>query len=382
MIKIPITRPFLDENEKKAIAEVLESGWIVQGPKVQEFEKMFAEYIGVRYAIAVSSCTAALYLALLALGIKRDDEVIVPSFTYVATANVVEYVGARPVFVDINLKTYNIDLDLIEKAITKKTRAIIPVHLFGLSADMDPIMNIVEKYDLHVIEDAACAVGSLYKGRHVGTFGEVGCFSFHPRKIITTGEGGMLTTNDPKLAEEFESLRSHGATISDLIRHRQGGFILPPFERLGYNYRMTDIQAAIGIEQMKKLDLILKERINKANYYNRALADLDKLMLPITPKDYQHSYQSYVILLKRNKNLSRDRLANHLLENGIATRQGTHAVHALGYYKKKYKFKRDQFPNSLMADQFTLTLPLYTSLKKEEQDLAINRVKEILVRKY
>lgn len=378
MINIHITKPFFDENERNAVAEVLKDGWIVQGPKVQEFEKIFAEYVGVKYAVAVSSCTAALHLALVSLGIKSGDEVIVPSFTYVATANAVEYTGAKPVFVDIDLNTYNIDSNQIKRAVTKRTKAIIPVHLFGLSADMDAILGIAKKYGLYIIEDAACAVGSLYKGKHVGAFGNVGCFSFHPRKIITTGEGGMLATNDKRLAEKFESLRSHGATISDLIRHRQGGFILPPFEKLGYNYRMTDIQAAIGIEQVKKLNLILKERMDKADYYNRMLSDLDKIILPMPSEDYQHSYQSYVVLLKRYKDLSRNQLADSLIQNGIAARQGTHAVHMLGYYRKKYKLKINQLPNSLTADRFTFTLPLYKGLSIEEQDFVIKTLKTFL----
>lgn len=222
-MKIPITKPFLGEDEQKAILESLESGWIVQGPKVDEFERLFGEFTGAKYAIATTSCTTALHLSLVALQIGSGDEVILPSFTFVATANAIEYTGAKPVFCDIDLETFNIDVGEIQKKITKKTKAIIPVHLFGLSADMNPIMEIANQHGLRVIEDAACGLGSYYHGTHVGNFGEVGCFSFHPRKAITTGEGGMILTGDPDLMVTFKSLRDHGASKSDLNRHIDRG---------------------------------------------------------------------------------------------------------------------------------------------------------------
>jgi len=261
---IPITKPYFTKNEVEAVKKVIESGWVVQGPKVKEFEEKFAKFVGAKYAIAVNSCTAALHLSLSASGIGPNDEVIVPAFTFIATANVVEYLGAKPVFVDIDPKTFNINPLKIEEKINKKTKAIIPVHLFGLSADMEPILKIARKYKLKVIEDAACGLGTLYKGKHVGTFGETGCFSFHPRKAISCGEGGMITTNSKKHNEILRSLRDHGASMSDLARHQKGLPMLPEYNLLGFNYRMSDIEAAILIEQMKKVNWILKERRKRA----------------------------------------------------------------------------------------------------------------------
>ena len=252
-MQVPITKPFFDEAEKEAIQGPLETGWVVQGPNVHKFEELFAQYTGSRFALATSSCTTALHMALAALGIGPGDEVIVPAFTFIASANVVEYQGARPVFFDIDLDTFKVDVTQIESAVSDRTKAIMPVSLFGLSVDMDPILGIAGKHSLSVVEDAACAIGSLYKGRHAGTLADIGCFSLHPRKVITTGEGGMLTTHNQELAELMEAMRSHGGTISDLERHKKGSFALPEHNVLGYNYRMTDLQGALGVTQMAKL---------------------------------------------------------------------------------------------------------------------------------
>jgi perosamine synthetase len=259
-MKIPVAKPLFDENEKKAILETLESGWVMQGPKVQEFERAVSEYVSGKFAKATSSGTAALHLALVACGIGRGDEVILPPFTCVASANPVEYIGAKPVFVDIDLKTFNIDVPKIEEAITESTKAIMPVHLFGLCADMGPIVRLAKEYDLKIIEDAALALGAFYKGKHAGTFGDTGCFSFHPRKMITTGEGGMIITNHAEITEMVEVLRNYGAAISAWQRHHGQFHVLPKYHVLGYNYKMTDIQASIGVEQMKKLPLLLNAR--------------------------------------------------------------------------------------------------------------------------
>ena len=256
---IPITKPSFDESETKAVAEVLCSGWVVQGPKVREFERLFEEFQDCKHALATTSATTALHLALLSDGIRKDDEIIVPAFTHPATANVVMHVGAKPVFVDIRLPDFNIDPLEIEKKVTKRTKAIIPVHLFGFPADMDPIMDMAKSFRLKVIEDAACAQGTVYKEKKVGDIGDCGAFSFHPRKSITTGEGGMLATNSEEIADYAKILRSHGESISDLLRHKADELVYPDFVMLGFNYRMTDIQAAIGVEQMKKLPNILGE---------------------------------------------------------------------------------------------------------------------------
>jgi len=392
-MKIPITKPYFGDEEKKAIIEPLESGWIVQGPKVAEFERLFAEFTGAKYAIATASCTTALHLSLIAMGIGYGDQVILPAFTFVATANAVEYTGAIPVFCDIDLKTLNIDVEEILKKLTGKTKAIIPVHLFGLSADMKPILEIAEQHGLKVIEDAACGLGSYYDGRPVGTLGEAGCFSFHPRKAITTGEGGMITTEDRDLMVTLRSLRDHGASKSDLDRHVDlGGSLLPEFNRLGYNYRLTDIQGALGAAQMKNASKIVSARIARAERYHQLLSKEEWLQIPRCPGGWVHSYQSYVGLLKPSKktslqeilllNKKRNQIMERMASKGIAVRQGTHAVHTLGYYRKKYQLKPEDCMNSFIAEQLSLTLPLYVQMTDEEQDYVIQELKacaELLV---
>ena len=386
-MKIPITKPFFGEEERRAILEPLERGWVVQGPKVAEFETLFAEFTGAAHAIATTSCTTALHLSLIALGIGYGDEVILPSFTFVATANAVEYTGARPVFCDIDINNLNIDVSEIEKKLTKRTKAIIPVHLFGLSADMKPILEIAEHFRLRTIEDAACALGSYYQGTHVGTFGDSGCFSFHPRKAITTGEGGMITTMHQPLMGTFRSLRDHGASKSDLARHVDlGGSLLPEFNRLGYNYRLTDIQGALGVAQMKSAAKIIATRIARAERYHKLLRGEEWLVIPQCPKGYIHSYQSYVGLLKLSKQTSMqeilllNRKRNEMMERlgaaGIAIRQGTHAVHMLGYYRGKYHLKPEDCLHSFAAEQLSITLPLYPQMTDEEQDYVIGELKK------
>ncbi len=378
-MNIPVTKPVLGEEEIKAVAERLLGGWVVQGPKVREFEEQFAKYAGTKYAKATTSCTTALHLALITLGIGPGDEVLVPALTYVATANSVVYCGAKPVFVDIDLATFNMDVNRIESKIGPRTKAIMPVHEFGLAADMDAIMAIAKKHDLPVIEDAACATGTRYHGRHIGGIGKLGCFSFHPRKAITSGEGGMITTDDEAIAARIEVLRSHGASMSDLARHEKGGagFVLPDFDELGFNYRMTDIQAAIGVEQMKKLPWILSARQERAKRFSEKLAGIPGLTLPVTPDGYEHAFQSYVTLVDKSHE-ERDRVALALQAKGIATRQGTHAVHALGYYRTKFGTKVEDCPVAWKADRQSMTLPLYATMTDEEQDYVVHHVKEVM----
>lgn len=376
-MNIPVTKPVLGDEEIAAVADRLRSGWLVQGPKVAEFEQLWASFTDAPHARATTSCTTALHLALLAVGVRPGDEVIVPAFTWVATANVVEYCGATPVFVDIDLATYCLDVSAVEAAITDRTVAVIPVHEFGLAVDMDPLMEIARRRGLRVIEDGACACGTLYKGRHVGTFGDAGCFSFHPRKAITTGEGGMVTTADPEIARLVEVLRSHGGEMSDLERHASGsGFALPEFNRLGYNYRMTDIQGALGVAQMARLEGILDARRAVAARYTAELSAVDGLVLPVEPSGYRHVYQSYVTLVEES-NGRRDKAAISLQEAGIATRQGTHAVHALGFYREKYGLSTSDCPNAWTADQQSLTLPVYAGMTDAEQAYVVEKVVEV-----
>lgn len=394
-MNIPITKPYLGEEEKRAVCEVLESGWLVQGSKVDELERMVCQYTGARFARASTSGTTSLHLALLALGVRPGDEVLLPSFTYIASANAIEYTGARPVFIDIDLKTFNIDPQKVEayleqaKRRNSRVKGIMPVHLFGLMADMGLIMDIAREYSLFVIEDAACALGSLRNAAHAGTFGEAGCFSFHPRKPVTTGEGGILTTNNPEIAAKVQSLRDHGAAVSDIDRHEKGGFLLPAFDVLGYNYRMTDIQGAIGVEQMKKFPWILEMKIKKAKRYDEELKGLPWLKTPYVPEGYKHTYQSYVTSVQSHEdkdltlgaieklNEFRNRIMADLEEKGVATRQGTHAVHTLNYYKKKYSLKDEDYLNSLAADRLSMTIPLYPQMTDEEQEYVITEMKSL-----
>ena len=375
---IPITKAIFDESDFEIIQEPLKSGWVVQGKFVKEFEDRFAEMAKSRHAVATSSCTTALHIATAALGIKPGDEVLVPAFTWIATPNCVEYMGARPVFVDVDLRTFNIDVDQIERRITPRTRAIIPVHLFGLSADMAPIMEIAAKYNLRVIEDAACSFDSWYRGQHTGTFGELGAFSFHPRKAITTGEGGMITTQSDELAALSRTLRDHGASRSDLERHHQKySFLLAEYHHLGYNFRMTDIQGALGVSQMRKSARIMASRREGAVRYDELLRDLEWLELPYRHKDYVHGYQSYVCLFRPEEpDLAvcermfdlRNAIMASLETKGIITRQGTHAPPHLHYYAEKYGIKPPDYPNAYMAERLSLTLPLFAGMTKDESE--------------
>jgi len=392
-VKIPITKPVIDESDREIILKPLQTGWLVQGGYVEQFEKLFSEYTGSKYAVATSSCTTALHLALIALGISNRDKVIVPSFTFIASANAVEYTGSEVVFCDINLKTFNIDEKKIEEIIEKdkKITAIMPVNLFGLCANLPQIVSIAKRYGIKVIEDSACGFDSWIGSMHSGRFGDAGCFSFHPRKVITTGEGGMLITEDEMITKSVRALRNHGAGKSDLERHIEAsGSLLPEYNVLGYNYRMTDIQASLGVSQMKKAKRIVEGRKRIANFYYNALKDASELVLPFIPEGYTHSFQSFVCLftkgedlstLNKNKidrlNLARNRFMNKLSEKGISTRQGTHAVHTLGYYKKKYRTKDEDYLISYAADRLSVTLPLY-EMTDTEFDYVIENIKKAL----
>lgn len=395
-MEIPITKLCFGKEEKEAVARVLKSGWVVHGPRAREFEEMICKFTRAKYARASTSCTTSLHVALLALGIGAGDEVLVPSFTMIASANAIEYTGAKPVFVDIDLGTFNISPRKVEEYLeqTKKrgarVAAIMPVHLFGLAANIEPIVELAKEHNLRIVEDAACALGSLYKSKHAGTFGDAGCFSFHPRKPITTGEGGMLVTDNAEIATDVQRLRDFGATISDLDRYEKGDSFLPDYDILGYNYRMTDIQAAVGVEQMKKLPWMIENRIKLAKKYNEALKHIEWFQLPLAPKGYRHTYQAYVLLLRDPKinDLSLDNLEKlhsirstimvKLNERGIANRQGTSAVHRTGYYRRKYGLKDDDYPLSLQAEYLTITLPLYPQMTEEEQGYVIDNLLKII----
>jgi perosamine synthetase len=379
MIKrnIPISLPSMDQEEWESLKEPIFSGWITQGPKVKEFETMFARRHQVKHALAVSNCTTALHLALVALGIGPGDEVLVPAFTWVSTANAVKYCNATPVFVDIDPVTFNIDPNKIPEKITTKTKAIITVHLFGLCSDVDAIKKIAPQ--LKIVEDGACAAGAALNGKSAGSLGDIGCFSFHPRKSITTGEGGMLTTNDDALAEKLNMLRNHGASISEEQRHKgPKPYILPEFNLIGYNYRMTDLQGAIGVVQLKKLDAFIEERDKWANFYHNELKDINWLRIPSYPANFKHGWQSYVLYINEdNSPLKRNDLMEYLQQKGISTRPGTHAVHMLKVYADMYGIKPHDFPGAFSADQYSMSIPLYNKMVKEDFEYIVEAFKNI-----
>jgi dTDP-4-amino-4,6-dideoxygalactose transaminase len=376
--RIPITRPVFGAEECAAVQQPLATGWVVQGPFVQRFEERFAAFVGSPSGIATTSCTTALHLALTALGVRPGDEVIVPAFTWVSTPNVVEYLGAKPVFCDIDLATFNIDVDQAASLVNQRTVGIIPVHLFGLCADMPGVGALAGRNGLWVVEDAACGFGARIDGRHAGAFGDAGCFSFHPRKAITTGEGGMLTTGRADVAALARSLRDHGASRSDLARHESASaFLLSEYPRLGYNYRMTDLQGALGCAQMDRGDWILAGRRRVAARYAEALSDLEWIEPPTTPSRFEHGYQAYVCLFQPEPatldnvdalHRRRNDLMARLERDGIATRQGTHAAALVEYYASRYGFRPNDFPRAWIADRLTLALPLYPQMTDGEQD--------------
>ena len=381
---IPITKPVFGPEELEAIQRPLETGWVVQGPYVAEFERRFSAYVQSPHAVATSSCTTALHLAVAALGLKPGDEVIVPAFTWVATANVVEYMGATPIFCDIDPRTFNIDVTRLASLVGPRTVGVIPVHLFGLCADMDPLMEIARVHGLWVVEDAACGFGAWYHERHAGTIGEAGCFSFHPRKSITTGEGGMITTASDDLDRLGRSLRDHGASRTDLDRHERAGYLLSEYNLLGYNFRMTDIQGALGCVQMDRADAVLSARRARAARYDRLLADVTWLERPFVPAGLVHGYQSYVLMFRPDgasiENVEalsarRNQLMARLESMGIATRQGTHSPILQGYYRNRYSLSPAAFPFSVFADRLSISLPLYPQMTDDEQD----RVVEALI---
>lgn len=377
--KIQIAIPCIGEEELTAVREPLLSGWLTQGPKVSEFENAFAHRHNANHALAVTSCTTGLHLALLALGVGPGDEVIVPAFTWVATANVVLYCGGTPIFCDIDRDTFNIKVEDIPSKITPRTKAIIAVHLFGLCADIDAIRSVIPAH-VKIIEDAACAAGASYKGMPAGILGEMGVFSFHPRKSITTGEGGMITTNNPQWYQLAEIMRNHGSEIPEEVRHNSPKpYLLADFNMLGFNYRMTDIQAAVGIEQLRKLDDFIAMRQQWARYYIEQLQDIPWLRPQATPEySTQHAWQAFVCYVDPQRApLPRNEIMEKLQQRGISTRPGTHAVHMLGLYKQKYNLHPDDFPNARDSDRNSMAIPLHNKMVPDDFSYIIEALHNI-----
>ncbi|CAN5121191.1 DegT/DnrJ/EryC1/StrS family aminotransferase [soil metagenome] len=326
-MNVPITKPSLGEEEARAPFESIRSGWVTQGPRVAEFEEAVASYVGAKHGIATTSCTTGLHLALASIGVGPGDEVIVPSFTFIASANAILYTGATAVFCEVDPRTYNIDTADAERRITERTKAIMPVDQIGLACDIDAVNEIGRRRHIAVVEDAAPAIGESYKGRKVGSNAHQTVFSFHPRKVITTGEGGMITTDDDALADRARKLRAHGMSVSDLDRHKADRVIMEEYDELGFNYRMTDIQASIGLVQLRRLDELLRIRREKAARYDRELGAVKGIETPYVPEYGEHTYQSYCVKLTQHCRVEREQLMTRLLRRGIATRRGVMASH-------------------------------------------------------
>jgi perosamine synthetase len=375
---IAISLPCTGDDEWHAVRDPLTSGWLTQGPRVAEFEKAFAARHDVAHALATTSCTTGLHLILAAMNIGPGDEVIVPAFTWVATANVVMYCGATPIFADVDRRTNNIDSADVARRITPRTKAVIAVHLFGLCADMDPLRAAVPLH-IPIIEDAACAAGASYKGSPAGSLGLAAAFSFHPRKSITTGEGGMVTTNDAQLAGMADMLRNHGASISEEQRHRGSRpYLLPEFNLVGFNYRMTDLQGAVGLVQLGKLDRFIKERAQWAAFYTESLAEIDWLLPPFVQNDCRHAWQAYVLYVNPEKApLPRNEIMERLQAMGISTRPGTHAVHMLGYYAQRFDLKPEDFPGARDCNDQTMAIPLHNRMAQVDFDYVVDALRSI-----
>ena len=374
--RIQISQPATGDAEWQAVREPLISGWLTQGPKVAAFEAAFSARHQVKHALATTSCTTALHLILAAIKIGPGDEVIVPSFTWVATANVVLYCGATPILVDVDRTSYNIDPVDLARKVTQRTKAIIAVHLFGLCADIDAIAAVAPK--IPIIEDAACAAGSSYNGKPAGTLGLAGAFSFHPRKSITTGEGGMVTTNDSVLAECCNQLRNHGASISEEQRHNGARpYLLPEFNLLGFNYRMTDLQGAVGLVQLQRLDAFIDERQRWADFYRSELATIPWLRVPTVTVGNRHGWQSFVCYVDpETAPMPRNQLMEKLQDRGISTRPGTHAVHMLGYYRERFGYSPDDLPGARDCDRQSMAIPLHNRMSEADYSHIVETLKE------
>jgi dTDP-4-amino-4,6-dideoxygalactose transaminase len=369
-VSIPITKPDVGDAELERLAAVVRSGWLTQGAETFEFERVVAERTGARHGVATTSATTALHIAFVLLGVGPGDEVLLPSYTHIATANAVRYTGATPRFVDIRPDTYNIDERLLEQAVTANTRAILAVDQVGLPAELEAICGIASRHGLRVVEDAACALGSIYRGKPIGSISDLTVFSFHPRKVITTGEGGMVMTNDDAWAEEARSLVSHGESVLDVDRHSAARPLVEEFPRLGFNYRLTNLQGALGVAQMARLDGIVEARRRLAGRYNEAFGGLAGIEPPVEPEGVEPNYQSYMVRVTERSATKRDELMAKLREHGIASRPGITAIHRQPIYRSD----AIELPETDRAADTCLILPLFPRMTAAEQEAVIQRV--------
>jgi len=380
-MNVPFYVPWITKEDKKAVLEILNSRWLTGGLKAREFEKLFADSIGVKHAVSVNSGTAALHLAIQTLDLKAGDEVIVPVFTYVATANAVLYNGAKPIFADIDSKTFNVSAESVLERITSKTKAITVVHYAGQSVDMEEILDVAEDHKLHVIEDCAHSLGSEYRGRKTGSIGIVGSFSFYPTKMITTLEGGMLTTNEDWIERKARLLREHGMTRSALDREKTADWHYDVNE-MGYNYRLNEVQAALGVSQLKRVEDGIKKRVEVARYYTRKLRRTNGAITPYEAKDRTHVYHLYVIkILKEKCGLTRDELFEKLSAKGIGLSVHYTPLHLLTFYKRIAGCTTGSFPNAEEVYSEVLSLPIFPTISRDQTDYVIKSIQDCLLLK-
>lgn len=376
---LPLAKPTIDEEEINSVVDVLKSGWLTTGPKVKEFEENMQKYIGCKKAVGLTSCTGGLHIALAALGIGPGDEVIVPTYTFAATAHVVAWLGAKPILVDVEKDTFNIDLNKIEERITKKTKAIIPVHFAGHSCDIDWILKIAKKFNLFVIEDAAHAIGTEYKGKKIGNFGNATVFSFYVTKTMTTGEGGMVVTNDEKLGNKLKKYSYFGVDKDAFNRYSDKGNWYYEVVDLGYKYNMDNIQGAMGVEQLKKLDKFIDKRREIAKIYNELLKGVDGLKIPSEKEYTKHSYHLYPVLIDFERiGISKNEFIEKLREFKIGTSVHFIPLHLHPYYQKKYGYKKGDFPIAEELFEKEISLPMYPGLSNEEIKYIAKTIKEII----
>ena len=375
-MKVPYFIPWITQKDKRAVVNVLNNRWLTGGPIVNKFEERISKFINSKFASAVGSATHALHLSVRSLGIGPDDEVIVPTFTFAATANVVSYTGAVPILADVDSGTFNILPSEIKKRISKRTRAIIVVHYGGQSCDMREIISICKDRGLYLIEDCAHSLGATYAGKKCGSMGESGCFSFYPTKIITTGEGGMVTTNNKKVYRSVQLLKSHGMSIHPAEREVKAKWKYDIID-LGYNYRMDEIRASLGVSQFERITEINKRRIRIAKKYDEKLEKIKGISVPMTKPDRNHIYHLYTIKIENDYHLTRDELFQKLHKKGIGTSVQYYPLHLMSYNKKKYYNKISQFPNSNKLKDTVLSLPIYPTMTENQVDYVVTNLQNL-----